>query len=130
MSFNDPISAFLTHIRNAKDAKHKYVDVMLTNMNMNLTKLLEEKGFVGNFLHSKERRKIRIFLKYKKNRESLIRGLKRISKPGLRKYVSSDNIPYVLGGVGMAVVSTSKGVIDDHLAREENVGGELLCYIW
>jgi small subunit ribosomal protein S8 len=130
MSFNDTIAELLTKIRNAKDAEHRFVDNRLTNMNQEIVRILKEKGFISNYLVSQQRRKIRIFLKYNKTRASIIQGLKRISKPGLRKYVSHDEIPYVYGGIGIAILSTSSGIMDDHTAREKKVGGELLCYVW
>lgn len=130
MTFNDPISEFLTKIRNAQQAKHKYVDVFISKMKTSLVKLLKEHGFIENFILNESKKKMRIFLKYTKSRDGIIRQLKRVSKPGRRLYVPFDKIPRVLGGIGVAVLSTSKGVMDDETARKNKVGGEILCYIW
>ncbi|NGX44286.1 MAG: 30S ribosomal protein S8 [Candidatus Anoxychlamydiales bacterium] len=130
MSFNDPISEFLTKIRNAQSAQHKFVDIPLSKMKINLAKILKEHGYIESFLQNEKKRKMRIFLKYTKDREGIIRLLKRISKPGRRLYASKDKLPRVLGGIGLAIVSTSKGVMTDNQARKLNVGGEILCYIW
>ena len=99
-------------------------------MRLNLIKLLREKGFIEHYLVNEEKRKIRIILKYGEGRECVIHGLKRISSPGLRRYVGYKEIPRVLGGMGMAILSTPQGVIDDETARKLKVGGELICYIW
>lgn len=130
MSFNDPISDLLTRIRNAKDAKHRYVELRSSNLIENIVKVMETQGFISNYLIDRENRKIRIFLKYFNGRNSVINGLKRISKPGLRRYVKSCDIPYILGGMGTSLISTSKGILDGETARQTKMGGELLCYIW
>jgi len=130
MSFNDPISEFLTKIRNAQRAQHKFVDITLSKMKINLAKILKEHGYIENFLQNEKKRKMRIFLKYTKDRKGIIKLLKRISKPGRRHYASKEKLPKVLGGIGLAIVSTSKGVMTDDQARKLNVGGEILCYIW
>ncbi len=129
MSFNDPISECITKIRNANQAKHRYVDLVISNAKMQIVKILKEQGFIGNFLIDKNKRKLRVFLKYS-SRKSILNGLKRISKPGLRKYVKSTAIPRVLNGMGITILSTSKGVIDGETARKEKVGGEVWCYVW
>jgi len=130
MSNSDPIADFLTRIRNAQDAKHRFVDILLSNMKTNLANILKESGFIENFIQNEAKGKMRIFLKYNQARKGIIRKLKRVSKPGRRIYVSSSKIPKILDGIGVAIISTSKGVIDDAKARELKVGGEVLCYIW
>ena len=127
---NDPISDFLTRVRNAKEARHRFVDVGLSKMKVSLAKILKDKGFIENYLVNNETRKMRLFLKYTQKREPVINGLKRFSSPGLRRYVSYEGIPKVFGGIGIAILSTSRGVIDDAAAREQKVGGELLCLVW
>ena len=130
MSFNDPISELLTKIRNSKNAKHRYVDINVSRIKLCVIKILKDRGFIESFLVNDKKKKVRVFLKYAPDRSSIIHGLKRISKPGLRKYVKTDEIPKVLDGIGIAIVSTSKGIIDDESARKQKVGGELLCYVW
>ena len=128
MAFNDPIAELLTKIRNAKDARHRFVDVWRSNKKLAIVKILKEEGYVQDFKEGEE--KVRVFLKYTKNREPVLHGLKRVSSPGLRKYVSVDKIPTVLGGMGITILSTSKGILEGNKAKEMKVGGELLCYIW
>ncbi len=128
--FNDPIADLLTRIRNAISAQHKYVDVGLSNMKLSIIKILKDQGFVENFLVSEERKKIRIFLKYTTGRETIIKGIKRISTPGLRRYVNYKKIPKIYGGIGIAILSTSKGVLEGEEARKNKLGGEMLCQIW
>lgn len=130
MSFNDPIAQFLTEIRNAKNAKHLFIDINMSRMRIGIAKILQERGVISKFLLDEKKKKIRIFLKYYKNRRCQITNLKRISKPGCRKYVGYKNIPKVLGGFGFSILSTSKGILDDRTAKEMKVGGEVLCYIW
>lgn len=130
MSLNDPISDLLTRIRNAQKAQHRYVDVGFSNMKHDIVRILKEQGLVDNFLVDPEQRRMRIHLKYDQYREPLVQGLKRISKPGLRRYVKSAEIPKVLGGMGVAILSTPIGILDGKTAREKRVGGELLCFIW
>lgn len=133
MAVNDPIADFLTRIRNACKAQHRYVDISWSNMNQSIAEILKERGFIENFLvklESSARGTIRIFLKYATGREPVIQGLKRISKPGLRRYVKSDEIPTFFGGLGVSIVSTSQGVIPCHEAKKRKIGGELLCQIW
>lgn len=129
---SDPIADLLTRIRNASAAKHLYLDVRQSNMLESIVKILKDNGFVAHYLVKEEnkRKTMRIFLKYTANREAVIHGLKRVSKPSLRKYITSQKIPTVLGGMGISIISTSKGVLDDKAAREQNVGGELLCQAW
>lgn len=130
MAFNDPIAELLTNIRNAKDAKRRFLDINKSREKINILKILKEKRVIDEFLISDEKRKIRIFLKYFKGGLPAINGLKRVSKPGLRKYVPCDKIPKVFDGLGFAILSTSKGILDDKTAKEKRVGGELLCFIW
>lgn len=131
MSVTDPIADMLTKIRNASRAGHESVDVLASNLKKEIIKILKNEGYIKDFKYLKTDSKgiIRVFLKYK-NRQPVITGLKRISKPGLRIYVTKDNIPKVLGGLGVAILSTSKGVLTDKGSREANVGGEVLCYVW
>lgn len=130
MSMHDPISDLLTRIRNAKSAKHRFVDVQVSKMNVSIVKVLEQQGFVTHHLINDEKRKMRVFLRYGSAREVLIQGLKRISLPGTRRYIGYKSIPYVRAGLGTAIVSTSKGVMDGESARKMKAGGELLCTIW
>ncbi len=132
MSLTDPIADMLTKIRNASNAMHEVVDVPASNIKKEITRVLKNEGYIKDFKYLKSDSKgvIRIFLKYTKSRDKIISGIKRISKPGLRVYVSKDNIPKVLGVLGVAVMSTPKGVMSDKNSREMNVGGEVLCYIW
>lgn len=133
MTVTDPIADFLTRIRNASKAQHRFVEIPFSKMKESLTQLLQEAGFIASFRlidEDKPQKKIRIYLRYSKERISVIHGLKRISKPGGRYYVRGDSIPYVMRGLGIALLSTSKGILNDKQARRENVGGELLCYVW
>ena len=130
MSLSDPIADLLTRIRNATGAKHRYVDVRSNKILVNLVKVMQKVGFVENFLINEEQHKMRVFLKYADGRESLITGLKRISRPSLRRYVGHDRIPRIDGGMGLVILSTPKGVLDGETARKQGVGGELLCFIW
>jgi len=132
MSFTDPIADMLTKIRNAGRACHESVDIPASNVKKEITKVLKNEGYIKDFKYLKLDSKgtLRVFLKYTKTRDSVIAGIKRISKPGLRIYVTKDNIPKVLGGLGMAILSTPKGIMTDRASRENNVGGEVLCYVW
>lgn len=132
MSTTDPIADMLTKIRNANRALHEVVDVPASNVKKEITKVLKNEGYIRDFKYLKSDSKgtLRIFMKYTKSREKIITGLRRISKPGLRVYVSKDNIPKVLGGLGIAILSTPKGIVTDKHSRELNVGGEILCYVW
>lgn len=131
-SFNDPISDLLTRIRNASKAKNRYFDIEHSNMKESVVRILREKGFISHFLIKEENKKstIRVFLKYSMTRESAIQGLKRMSKPSLRHYVSYSKIPYVFKGMGISILSTPSGVLDGKSARDKKVGGELLCLVW
>lgn len=130
MSLSDPIADLLTRIRNAASAQHRYVDARYTKLLVSIVKVMQKMGFVESFLVNEEQRKMRIFLKYAEGRESLITGLKRFSRPSLRRYVQSRSIPRIDGGMGLVVLSTSKGVMDGESARQLGVGGELLCLVW
>ncbi|MBR9946124.1 30S ribosomal protein S8 [Clostridiaceae bacterium Marseille-Q4145] len=133
MTTNDPIADMLTRIRNANTAKHDTVDVPASKMKLAIADILVDEGYVekydlvdnGNF------KDIRITLKYGKDKnDKIIAGLKRISKPGLRVYAAKDELPKVLGGLGIAIISTNKGVMTDKKARQLNVGGEVLAFVW
>ena len=133
MSMSDPIADMLTRIRNANTAKHDTVDIPASKMKLAIADILLKEGYVkavdvveeGNF------KTIKITLKYGANKnEKILTGLKRISKPGLRVYASKDELPKVLGGLGTAIISTNKGVLTDKEARKENVGGEVLAFVW
>lgn len=130
---NDTISDALTRIRNANLVKHQIVQVRATKITRNIIRVLREEGFIENFSEIEEnsRNYLLISLKYKgKNRTSIITALKRISKPGLRVYANHKELPKVLGGIGIAIISTSKGVMTDRQARYSGLGGEVLCYVW
>lgn len=129
MAFNDPIAELLTKIRNAKNAQHLFVDINLSSVKLNIIKILNDQGFINKFLVNDEEKKIRVFLKYK-GRNSVIHELKRVSCPSQRKYIGYKDIPLLYGGLGVNILSTSKGIIDDETARQMKVGGELLCYVW
>jgi len=128
----DPIADMLTRIRNGNNAKHETVDVPASNMKKQVAQILLNEGFIKSFdlIDDGKQGIIRIELKYGQNNEKVISGIKRISKPGLRVYVKNDEIPRVLGGLGIAILSTSKGVMTDKEARKEGIGGEVLCYVW
>ena len=130
----DPIADYLTRVRNAIMAKHRVVDIPASNIKKDITKLLKEKGYILNYKFEEEvgyQGNIKIALKYNpETKVSAIKALERISKPGLRQYCNSTDIPRVLNGLGIAIISTSRGVITDKEARELNVGGEVLCYVY
>ena len=128
----DPISDFLTTIRNAQQAGHRRVDVPASKIKRAVTKILLDKGYIQNFLDIDDGKQglIRIFLKYDHYGQPVIKKLTRVSRPGLRKYSKSAEVPRVLNGLGIAIVTTSQGVMTDKEARKLNVGGEVLCYIY
>ncbi len=130
MTFNDPIAQLLTHIRNAKNAKLRFVDITVSKLKLEILKILKDKGFIQNYLLNDKLKKVRVFLKYTPQRKSVIQGLKRISSPGLRRYIASDAIPKIKGGIGISILSTSKGIVDGSTAVKLNIGGEILCYVW
>jgi small subunit ribosomal protein S8 len=131
---SDPISDFLTRIRNASLAGHKLVVVPASNLRLNMCKILHDQGFILNFKKEESENNqgtIKIALKYDSvTKQPAIRSIQRVSRPGLRKYSSSSDLPRVINGLGVAIVSTNKGVMTDKQARKENVGGEVLCYVY
>ncbi len=133
MGMSDPIADMLTRIRNANTAKHDTVDVPASKMKVAIAKILQDEGYIVKYdvLDEGAFQTIRITLKYGRDKnEKIISGLKRISKPGLRVYAGSEDMPKVLGGLGIAIVSTNLGVMTDKEARKQHVGGEVLAYIW
>lgn len=132
MSLSDPIADLLTRIRNATSARHRFVDFRPSKIKLEIVRILQEQGFVGRYfiLQKDEERKARLFLKYANGREPILKGLKRKSSPSLRQYVGHLEIPIVRGGMGVAIVSTSKGIRDGKAARKDRLGGELICEIW
>ena len=133
MTMSDPIADMLTRIRNANTAKHDTVDVPASRMKIAIANILLDEGYIQKYdlIEDGVFRTIHITLKYGENKnERIITGLKRISKPGLRVYAGKDELPRVLGGLGVAIISTNKGVITDRQARKEKVGGEVLAFIW
>jgi small subunit ribosomal protein S8 len=128
----DPIADMLTRIRNANMAKLEKVDIPASKLKVELTKILKEKGFIKSFKVVRDRKQgmIRISMKYLEGQEKAITGLKRVSKPGRRIYADKTEIPMVMGGYGMAILTTSKGILTDDVCRREGVGGEVLCNIW
>ena len=132
MQITDPVADMLTRIRNANSAKHDTVDVPASNLKKAMAQILLDEGYVKSvdYIDDGLQGQIKIVLKYAQGKESVIKGLKRISKPGLRVYAKNEEIPKVLGGLGIAIISTSKGVMADKEARKAGVGGEVLAYIW
>jgi len=128
----DPIADMLTRIRNANTVSHPAVSMPSSKLKVELAKLLKEEGFIADYEVKEEGKfkQLHITLKYDMNNKPVISKLERVSKPGLRSYSKSKNLPKVLGGLGIAIVSTSKGLMTDRKARKENIGGEVLCYIW
>lgn len=131
MSLNDPISNLLTTLRNGSQARKETVDVPASKMTQRILEIFKNEGYVEDLklMKTNAQGSFKVYLKYE-NRKPIITGVKRISKPGLRVYKQNNEIPRVLNGLGTAVISTSKGVVDDREARKMNVGGEILCYIW
>ena len=129
--YTDPIADFLTRIRNAQMARHKVVEIPASNLKKEMTKILEDKGYIlsHKFEDDGKQGVIKIALKYINNSPA-IKKIQRVSTPGLRKYAGANELPRVLNGLGIAILSTSKGVISDKEARKENVGGEVLCYVY
>ena len=132
MQISDVIADMLTRIRNANDAKHDTVDVPASNLKKSIAQILLEEGYIKNFQIVEDGKQgvIRITLKYTAGKQKVIRGLKRVSKPGLRIYSNCEDMPKVMNGLGIAIVSTSKGVMTDKKARLANVGGEILAFVW
>ena len=132
MHITDPIADLLTRIRNASGAKHPNVDIPASNMKKAICKILADEGFVRSVqtIDDKKQGMLRVTLKYQENGAPVISGLRRVSKPGLRIYASCEDMPKVMKGLGIAIISTSKGVMTDKAARRENVGGEVLAFVW
>ena len=132
MAVTDPIADMLTRMRNAAMARHDVVPIPSSRMKLYITKILKQEGFIADYevIGSRTQRQIKIVLKYAEKNQPMISGLKRVSKPGLRVYVQSSEIPRVYGGLGISIVSTSKGVMTGKKAWHQGVGGELLCYVW
>ncbi|MBI4838599.1 MAG: 30S ribosomal protein S8 [Nitrospirae bacterium] len=128
----DPIADMITRIRNANMIKAEKVDIPASKTKLEITKILKEKGFIKGYRMLKDKKQgiLRVSLKYSANGEKIITGLKRISKPGRRIYVGKEDVPKVMGGIGVAIISTSKGVLYDEACRRDGVGGEVLCYVW
>jgi ribosomal protein S8 len=128
----DPIADMLSRIRNANNARHKSVDIPCSNIKKEIAQILLDEGYINGFdvVEDDKQGIIKVDLKYSEDGEKVISGLKRISKPGLRVYVKCEDVPKVLGGLGIAIISTSKGIITDKMARKEKVGGEVICYVW
>ena len=132
MQISDVIADMLTRIRNANDAKHETVDVPASNLKKSIAQILLEEGYIKNYQIVEDGKQgiIRVTLKYAAGKEKVIHGLKRVSKPGLRIYSNCEDMPKVMNGLGIAIVSTSKGVMTDKKARQANVGGEVLAFVW
>ena len=132
MTMTDPIADMLTRIRNANTVKHETVDVPASNIKKEIVRILLEEGFVRGYdvIEDEKQGIIRIQLKYGQSGERVIQGIKRISKPGMRVYTNAYEVPKVLNGLGISIISNSKGILTDRQARKENVGGEVICYVW
>lgn len=132
MTMTDPIADMLTRVRNANTVKHENVDVPASNIKKELARILLEEGFIKGYdvIEDGKQGLIRLQLKYGKNGEKVITGIKRISKPGMRVYADSHSVPKVLNGLGISIISTSKGILTDKQARELGIGGEVICYVW
>lgn len=132
MVMTDPIADFLTRIRNANTVYMEKVEIPASKTKLNLANILKDEGYIKDVEYIEDGKQgfLRLYLKYGANREKVLSGLKRISRPGLRVYAQKDELPKVLGGLGIAVISTSKGLMTDKDARKAGVGGEVMCYIW
>ncbi|CQR71624.1 30S ribosomal protein S8 [Sporomusa ovata DSM 2662] len=132
MVMTDPIADMLTRIRNANSVYHDKVEIPASKIKQAVVQILKDEGFVRDYdmIADGKQGMIRVSLKYGPNREKVITGIKRISKPGLRVYAKKEQLPRVLGGLGIAIISTSKGIMSDKLARKEGLGGEVLAYVW
>jgi len=132
MTMTDPIADYLTRIRNAVKARHRKVDIPASNMKKSITQILLEHKFIENYVFVEDGKQgiLRIYLRYGPNEEPVIRGLRRVSKPGRRIYVDKDRIPRVMNNLGIAILSTSRGIMTNKKARSLGVGGEVLCYVW
>ena len=132
MSMSDPIADLLTRIRNGVRAEHEKVDIPFSKLKVRITEILKEEGFIKNFrlIEDKKQGMLRVYLKYGPGNEKIISGLVRVSKPGRRVYVGKDKIPSILGGMGVAILSTSQGVMTDRAVRKQQLGSEVLAYVW
>ena len=134
MYVNDPIADMLTRIRNANMVYHESVDIPISKMKLGIAKILKSEGYIRNYKVLNDPKKpfgtLKVFMNYGPNRERVVQGLRRMSKPGRRVYVGKDKLPKVMGGLGIAIISTSKGIMTDKEARKQNIGGEVLAYIW
>jgi small subunit ribosomal protein S8 len=132
MVMTDPISDMLTRIRNACQAKHRKVDIPASKLKLEIAKLMTREKYIDSYKHIKagDYWTIRVYLKYTPEEDSVITGLKRVSRPGCRRFAKKDGIPYVLGGLGCALLTTSHGILTDRECRQKGIGGEILCYIW
>ena len=132
MTMTDPIADLLTRIRNSAKAQHKYVDIPASNIKRKIVKIMLDQGFISKYVNIRDDKQgiIRVYLKYDEYGKNLITGMQRVSRPGLRSYSDSKGIPRIKNNFGMAILSTSKGVLTNKKAKELNVGGEVLCYIW
>ncbi|MEM6287429.1 MAG: 30S ribosomal protein S8 [Bacteroidota bacterium] len=130
-ALSDPVADYLTRIRNAQKARHPYVDVPASNLKRAMTQILLDKGYVADYVNVEDNKQglIRIYLKYLRGGKPVIERIQRISKPGLRRYVGADDLPRVMNGLGIAIISTSKGVMTDKEARRAGIGGEVLAYV-
>ncbi|MDR0854411.1 MAG: 30S ribosomal protein S8 [Clostridiales Family XIII bacterium] len=132
MTMTDPIADMLTRIRNANTAGHTSVDVPASKMKKSIAAILESEGYINGYevIEDDKQGVLKIQMKYAPNKQKVISGIKKISKPGYKVYVKAEDVPKVLGGLGIAIVSTSKGVISDKEARQQGIGGEVVCYVW
>lgn len=132
MSMTDPLADMFTRIRNASTARHEKVDVPASKMKLEIARILKEEGYIKNYKLTKDDRQgvIRIFLKYEENRKPVIDGIRRVSRPGRRIYAGAEDVPKVLGGLGVTILSTSRGIMTDQQAKSLNLGGEVLCCVW
>jgi small subunit ribosomal protein S8 len=132
MTVTDPVADLLTRVRNANSAKHDFVEAPASKLNMEIVRILQGEGFIRNFEQLKDRKfpTVKIALKYGPKQELVLSNLKRVSKPGLRVYANHGGVPRVLRGLGIAIISTSRGVMTDREARKQGIGGEVLCYVW
>ena len=132
MSLSDPIANMLTVVRNAVDSRKESVDIPASKLTQKIMGIMKDSGYIEDFRLLKDDKQgiVKVYLKYRSNKKPAIMGLKRVSRPGLKVYVKNDKIPRVLSGLGIAVISTSKGLVSDKEARKLKIGGELICYIW
>jgi len=132
MGMTDPVADMLTRIRNSSSARKKWVDMPASRLKKELARILVEEHFIDRFTYTEDSKQgvLRIYLRYDKNEQPILQGITRISKPGLRKYSRAKELPRVLNGLGVAIVSTSSGVMTDRDARQKGVGGEVICYVW